>query len=112
MLQGWLRDWYGISYQGMILPEAAANVQRLSALSGDASQNAFLDVFSMGHLQIIEESVKATRRVRHAALEALARSIVTSQSRQVIQMQTWDCQWYRECDDDLLCQAEKALRRV
>lgn len=113
VLRGWLQDWYGISYQGMIMPEAQANVARLRAIpTVDAFQNQFLDTFSMGHLQVIEESLKATRRVRHEELDNLAGSIVTSQSRQVIQMQTWDCQWYGECDDDLLRQAEKALKQL
>lgn len=113
ILRGWLRDWYGINYEGMILPEAQANVARLRQIpSVEEFQNQFLDTFSMGHLQIIEESLKATRRVRHEALDNLAESIVTSQSNQVIQMQTWDCQWYGECDDDLLRQAEKALKQL
>ena len=38
VLRGWLRDWYGINYGGIVLPEAVASVQRLSALSGAPSK--------------------------------------------------------------------------
>ena len=32
----------------------------------------------------------------------IAQPIITNQSRQVVRMQTWDCQWYRDCRRGLI----------
>lgn len=105
MLQQWLRDWYGISYTGEIQQSAAQDIRRLSALSGAEFENEFLTEFSKHHLQIIKLSEKAVRKVYHEELRTqIAERIIQSQSRQVVQMQTWDCQWYGDCRPGLINQ--------
>lgn len=100
----WLQAWYGISYTGEIDQSAQQDIRRLSALSGAAFEDEFLTEFSKHHLRIIKESEKAVERVYHDELRQEAMMTVTGQSRQVAQMQTWDCQWYGDCRQGLLNQ--------
>jgi len=107
-LRSWLREWYGTEYAGEIEPSARQDIRRLSELSGAAFEDEFLTDFSKHHLRIIKESEKAVRKVYHDELRALAQTIITAQSRSVIQMQTWDCEWYGDCRQGIRKQAERA----
>ena len=102
----WLRDWYGINYVGEIPQSAAQDIRRLSELSGAAFEDAFLTEFSKHHLRIIKESEKAVERVYHDELRREAQMTITSQSRGVVRMQTWDCQWYSDCRQGLIEQVQ------
>ena len=100
----WLQEWYGITYTGEITQSAQQDIRRLSALSGAEFEDAFLTEFSKHHLRIIKESEKGVERVYHDELRQEAMMTVTGQSRQVVQMQTWDCQWYDDCRRGLINQ--------
>lgn len=102
----WLREWYGITYAGEIDQSAQQDIRRLSALTGAAFEDEFLTEFSKHHLRIIKESEKAVQRVYHDELRREAQMTVTNQSRQVVQMQTWDCQWYGDCREGLIRQVD------
>ena len=107
----WLLDWYGIEYTGEIPQSAETDIRRLSELYGEAFENEFLTEFSKHHLGIIKESDKAVERVYHPELRELARNIVIAQSRGVIMMQEWDCEWYDDCRQGLKQQAQRYLRQ-
>lgn len=111
-LRRYLRRWYGVDYRGQIPEMARQEVQRLRPLSGDEFQNEFLTAFSMGHLQIIERSVTAKDHLYHGETKSVARVIILTQSRQVIQMQDWDCTWYGDCGRGLRERAEAALATI
>ncbi|GLC28153.1 DUF305 domain-containing protein [Roseisolibacter agri] len=106
LYRSWLQQWYGISYAGEIPQSAAQDIRRLSELSGAAFEDEFLTEFSKHHLRIIKESEKAVERVYHEELRREAQMTVTNQSRQVVQMQTWDCQWYDDCRQGLIEQVQ------
>lgn len=105
----WLLDWYGIEYTGEIPQSAETDIRRLSELYGEAFENEFLTEFSKHHLQIIKQSEKVVRRAHHDELRAEARLTIVNQSRQVIRMQTWDCEWFDDCRPGLKQQAERFL---
>jgi uncharacterized protein (DUF305 family) len=111
LFRTWLRAWYGIEYEGEVSTSSEQDIRRLSKLSGAEFENEFLIEFSKHHLRIIKESDKAVRKVFHEELRREAVMTIVSQSRQVIQMQTWDCQWYGDCRQGLLQQAERMLQR-
>lgn len=104
LYRAWLQAWYGITYVGEIDQSAQQDIRRLSALAGAAFEDAFLTEFSKHHLRIIKESEKAVERVYHDELRQEALTTVTGQRRQVVQMQTWDCQWYGDCRQGLINQ--------
>lgn len=103
----WLREWYGIEYTGEIPQSSAQDIRRLSELAGAAFEDEFLTEFSKHHLRIIKESEKAMRTVYHDELRREAQMTITMQTEGVIEMQTWDCQWYGDCRQGLEKQAEK-----
>ena len=106
-LQEWLRDWYGISYEGTVPQSAREDLRRLAQLDGEEFEDDFLTEFSKHHLRIIKESDKAVRRAYHSELRDMARMIIAAQSQGVIMMQNWDCQWYDDCRQGLKRQAQK-----
>ena len=108
LFRTWLRDWYGINYVGEIPQSAAQDIRRLSQLYGAEFEDEFLTEFSKHHLRIIKESEKVVRRGYHEELRREAQMTITNQSRQVVQMQTWDCQWYDDCRRGLIKQAQRS----
>lgn len=104
LFRTWLRDWYGIEYEGEIPTSAEQDIRRLSELYGAEFEDEFLTDFSKHHLRIIKESEKAVRKVYHDELRQEAQMTITNQSRQVRQMQTWDCLWYGDCRRGLINQ--------
>lgn len=105
----WLRQWYGIEYDGEIQQSAAQDIRRLSELYGEPFENEFLTEFSKHHLQIIKQSERIVRRAYHEQLRREALTTIVSQSRGVIQMQTWDCEWFDDCRQGLKKQAHRFL---
>lgn len=105
----WLLDWYGISYTGEITQSAEQDIRRLSELYGEEFENEFLTEFSKHHLGIIKASEKVVRRASHEPLRDEALTTILNQSRGVIQMQTWDCEWFGDCRQGLKQQAERFL---
>ena len=110
MLRAWLAEWYGIEYTGEIPTSAEQDIRRLAELSGEEFEDEFLTEFSKHHLGIIKESEKAVRRVYHDELRTMiAQPIITNQSRGVVRMQTWDCEWYDDCRQGLINQVRDHL---
>lgn len=105
----WLQEWYGITYEGEIPTNAAQDIRRLSELSGAEFENEFLTEFSKHHLGIIKKSDDVVRRAYHDELRREALMTIVNQSRQVIMMQAWDCEWYGDCRSGLKEQAERFL---
>lgn len=108
LFRSWLRDWYGINYVGEMPQSAEQDIRRLSELYGAEFEDEFLTEFSKHHLRIIKESEKVVRRAYHEELRREAQMTITNQSRQVVQMQTWDCQWYDDCRRGLIKQAQRS----
>ena len=109
LYRDWLAEWYGIDYEGEIRQPAERDIERLSELYGEEFEDEFLTEFSMHHLQIIKQSEKVVRRAYHDPLRQEALMTIVNQSRQVIQMQTWDCEWFGDCREGLKQQAERFL---
>ncbi len=100
-LQRWLHQWYAMEYQGMIEPEAAVDIRRLSGLQGADFEKDFLDTFSKHHVMIVKRSKEVLNHLYHDELESeIARPIIVKQSDGVRKMQSWDCHWYDDCDNE------------
>ena len=105
----WLRTWYGIAYEGEIPQSAEQDIERLAELFGEEFEDEYLTEISMHHLMIIKQSEKVLRRAYHGELRQEALMTIVNQSRDVIQMQTWDCEWFGDCRQGLKQQAERFL---
>jgi uncharacterized protein (DUF305 family) len=98
-MQKWLRDWYRIDHQpSMDHPGHHRDMQTLESLSGAKFEIAFLELMIEHHLPAVEEGMECLEEAEHAKLKRLCQGIVTSQVREINQMQVWLCKWYKRCD--------------
>jgi uncharacterized protein (DUF305 family) len=96
-MQSWLQAWYGISYQPEMKPGDQHMMDRLAALSGAEFEVAFMEMMIKHHEKALKEGRQCLDKAFHAELRTLCENIVTTQSAEITQMQTWLCQWYGEC---------------
>ena len=59
---------------------------------------AFLEMRIEHHLPAMRDGLECIEEAEHAQLKRLCQSIVTSQVREINQMQVWLCKWYKKCD--------------
>lgn len=96
-LQGWLQEWYGITYEPRITPSDMRMHERLARLNPKAFEIEFMSMFSRHHLQIIRRSVPIAREAIHEPLERMAEQIIAAQSQDVRDMYSWLCSWHGIC---------------
>lgn len=96
-MQGWLRDWYGITYEPQMKPGDMRQMEKMAALSPTEFEIAFMEEMIRHHRMAIMEAQMALRKASHEELKQLARDIIRTQSQEIQQMRTWLCQWYNRC---------------
>lgn len=97
-MQGWLQDWYGISYEPEMSPGMTRQMEQLAALSGAAFEIEFMKRMIRHHWGAIIEARQCERRVYHAELRELCRDIAAAQAEEITTMQGWLCSWYGVCN--------------
>lgn len=96
-MQGWLQDWYGVTYQPMMKPGDQKMMERLAALSGAEFEIAFMEMMIKHHEKAIKEGRHCLDNAYHTELRELCENIISTQSVEIAQMETWLCRWYGEC---------------
>jgi uncharacterized protein (DUF305 family) len=96
-MQGWLQDWYGITYEPVMTPGDEKMMERLASLSGAEFEIAFMEMMIKHHEKAIKEGRHCLDKAYHTDLRELCGNIIRTQSAEIAQMQTWLCQWYGEC---------------
>ena len=98
-MQKWLNDWYRIDHEpSMDHAGHHRDMQTLESLSGGKFEIAFLELMIEHHLPAVEEGLECLEEAQHVQLKKLCQSIVTSQVREINQMQVWLCKWYKKCE--------------
>jgi uncharacterized protein (DUF305 family) len=98
-MQKWLREWYRVDHEpSMDHPGHHRDMATLQRLSGAKFEIAFLEMMIEHHLPAVEEGLECLEDAEHAQLKRLCESIVTSQVREINQMQVWLCKWYKKCN--------------
>ena len=97
LLQSWLRDWYGITYEPRMTPGDQRMMEHLAELTGAAFEIEFMETFSRHHHQIIQRSRPVAKQAEHEPLRELAAGIIAAQSADIQAMLTWLCAWYDIC---------------
>lgn len=95
MLQTWLQDWYGITYEPkMMSGEMQGHMQR------DPAQFEvwFMKRMISHHAAAIREAEDCLQNVYHSELKGLCQNIIAAQSQEIDMMQTWLCDWYGVCN--------------
>ena len=99
MMQSWLQDWYGISYEPEMTPGMMQQVEKLAELDGAEFEIEFMQTMIKHHEQAIKEAEKCVDRAYHEELVGLCQNIIAVQSAEIEQMQAWLCDWYGICKD-------------
>ena len=97
VLQRWLRQWYGVSYEPQMKPADERMIEDLASLSGAEFEIAFMQMMIEHHEAAIREADTCLDRAYHRELERLCGNIVATQSAEIEQMRSWMCEWYRIC---------------
>ena len=96
-----LRDWYGVSYQPRLRPDAQAMIQALSTRGPGADfDQAFLTMFPRHHFTAVTSSVECLtgRDVAHDGLARYCRGIVEAQLIEIDEMRHMLCEQFKVCD--------------
>lgn len=96
-MEAWLQDWYGITYEPVMKPGDEKMMERLASLSGAEFEIAFMEMMIKHHEKAIKEGRHCLDKAYHTELRELCENIITTQSAEIAQMETWLCQWYGEC---------------
>lgn len=95
IMQGWLLQWYGVSYA----PQTSnMKMQKLMRLTGAEFEIEFMEEMIEHHADAIRESTDCLLKAYHKELRDLCQNIITAQAAEINTMRTWLCQWYGECD--------------
>jgi uncharacterized protein (DUF305 family) len=101
MMQSWLQEWYGISYEPQMTPGMMQQVEKLAKLDGAEFEIEFMQDMIKHHLGAIKEGEKCLDRAYHPELLNLCRNIIVAQTQEIQMMQSWLCAWYGICKDYL-----------
>lgn len=96
-MQGWLQEWYGVTYSPTMKPGAERELQRLASRSGAEFEIAFMESMIAHHSRAIREAQECLRKAAHKQLVRLCESIIAAQSAEIEQMKQWVCEWYDRC---------------
>lgn len=99
-MESWLAQWYGVSNRPQMTPGAMNQVERLAALSGSEVEITFLQEMTKHHEKAVKEGQICMERAYHQELISLCQNIVSSQSAEIQQMQTWLCDWSGICKQE------------
>lgn len=77
----------------MMGPNSLAKSQSLTSLKGDEFDKGFLAVMISHHQAALEMSILAKSRASHSELKSLAESIISTQEKEIDQMEKWQKDW-------------------
>ncbi len=95
VMQSWLADWYGITYEPDMT--MTGQMQKLAELEGAEFEIAFMEMMIKHHTGAIKEAEKCLDRAYHQELINLCEGIIATQSEEIEVMSAWLCEWYGIC---------------
>lgn len=98
VMQSWLTDWYGMSYEPQISKQEQREMQALAQLSGAEFEVRFMEMMIEHHQAAIRDASDCVERAYHRQLIRLCERIIAAQSAQIEQMRAWLCEWYGRCE--------------
>lgn len=97
LMQSWLQDWYGVSYEPDM--PMGGGMERLDRLSGAEFEIEFMEMMIRHHRQAVREGTMCVAKAYHPELIDVCEGIVATQTAEIRQMQDWLCEWYGICRD-------------
>lgn len=98
--QRFLRDWYGVTHEPQLPEMARADIERLTAASGEAFDRLFLEIFPQHHYLAATSSLNcmAGRELGHDDLRRYCQGIVEAQVGDIDEMRHLACRRFDVCD--------------
>lgn len=94
MMQGWLQDWYGISYTPQLSTGDMQSMQRMENFTGAQYEIRFMQSMIRHHWAAVRESGTCLENAGHPELLSLCGTIRQTQLEEIGQMQSWLEEWY------------------
>lgn len=98
LMQSWLVDWYGISYEPHMSRGMEKQMMKLSSLSGEEFDIEFMMMMIQHHQGAVREGLHCLDRAYHQELRELCENIVETQTEEIALMNSWLCDWYGLCE--------------
>lgn len=98
-MQGWLADWYGITYEPEMAPSMRHTMDRLAAMTPEEFEIHFMAMMIRHHWRAVVGGERCLDRASHPELLQTCGEIVTAQSEEIATMQGWLCDWYGRCQE-------------
>lgn len=98
MMQGWLSQWYDVSYSPELDRGARTDLQMLSSKAAGDFESSFMQMMTQHHWQAIIRASAMLQEASHRELEKEGENIIKGQTVEIITMQKWLCDWYGNCD--------------
>jgi uncharacterized protein (DUF305 family) len=96
-MQSWLADWYGLTHEPEMKPGDERMLEKLASLSAAEFEVTFMEMMIKHHMMALREAEQCLRKAWHPELHQLCQNIITTQSAEIAQLQSWLCQWYGRC---------------
>lgn len=96
-MQGWLAEWYGVSYEPQMKPGDTRMMEKLAALSPEEFEIAYMEMMIKHHAKAVKEGEHCLERAYHEELKELCENIIKTQLQEMTIMQQWLCAWYGIC---------------
>jgi uncharacterized protein (DUF305 family) len=97
-MQGWLASWYSDPYQPEMSSGDMKRMDKLASLAASEFEIAFMEMMIKHHAKAVKEASTCLERAYHPELLSLCQNIIDTQTREIVQMRTWLCQWYGICN--------------
>lgn len=97
MMQTWLADWYGISYEPEMTPGMMNQMEKMAAMSSEEFEIHFMEEMIRHHQGAIREAEQCLKHAYHVELLGLCENIIETQRAEIEQMAAWLCEWYDIC---------------
>lgn len=95
MMQMWLQDWYGITYEPKM---HMGEMQGHMKIDPEQFEEWFMKRMISHHANAIKEAEACLEEAYHGELISLCENIIATQSQEIQMMQAWLCEWYGVCN--------------
>jgi uncharacterized protein (DUF305 family) len=100
-LQGWLSQWYGVSVAPAPRERPTQGYRNflgtVKSATGSEFDQAFLSALRLRHHEGVNEYQDCQSRASHSELKELCPQMVGEQEREIKEMSSWLCAWFRDC---------------
>lgn len=95
MMQMWLQDWYGMTYE----PDMdMGKMQGHMKMDSVQFEEWFMKRMISHHAKAIQEANNCLEEAYHPELISMCQSMIVMQSQEIDTMQAWLCEWYGVCN--------------